>query len=142
MALSVALEFFFVFMGSVKLTPRLSKGTYGAIKRAYKRHVLADPLLKKMGIKFILLWKSIGALEVTCGTVMTLVPGHSKDVANFFLLLLVLAMLFFHRLVSDPFKCYAHAPVFGILLTCHLLVAHKPEDRSSEKKALPQNAEE
>lgn len=90
-----------------------------------------------MGINSILLRKSIGALEVACGIVMTLVPGRPKDVANFFLLLLVLAVLFFHQLVGDPLKRYAHALVFGILLTCRLLIARKPEDRSSEKKPLP-----
>lgn len=90
-----------------------------------------------MGINSILLRKSIGALEVACGIVMTLVPGRPKDVANFFLLLLVLAVLFFHQLVGDPLKRYAHALVFGILLTCRLLIARKPEDRSSEKKSSP-----
>lgn len=52
-------------------------------------------MLKKMGINFILLQKSIGALEVTCGTLMTLVPGSPKDVAIFSLLLLVLGVLSF-----------------------------------------------
>ncbi|XP_004417254.1 novel acetylcholine receptor chaperone [Callorhinus ursinus] len=136
-ALSVALGLFFVFMGTIKLTPRLSKDAYTEMKRAYKSYVRALPLLKKMGINSILLRKSIGALEVACGIVMTLVPGRPKDVANFFLLLLVLAVLFFHQLVGDPLKRYAHALVFGILLTCRLLIARKPEDRSSEKKPLP-----
>ncbi|KAB0395579.1 novel acetylcholine receptor chaperone [Balaenoptera ricei] len=140
-ALSVALGLFFVFMGTIKLTPRLSKDAYSEMKRAYKSYVRALPLLKKMGINSILLRKSIGALEVACGIVMTLVPGRPKDVANFFLLLLVLAVLFFHQLVGDPLKRYAHALVFGILLTCRLLIARKPEDRSSEKKSsLPGNA--
>lgn len=98
-------------------------------------------MLKKLGINSIILRKSIGALEVACGIVMTLVPGRPKDVANFFLLLLVLVVLFFHQLVGDPLKRYAHALVFGILLTCRLLIARKPEDRS-EKKALPESAEE
>ncbi|KAL0588746.1 Transmembrane protein 35A [Plecturocebus cupreus] len=119
------------------LCPHTAEG-----KRAYKSYVRALPLLKKMGINSILLRKSIGALEVACGIVMTLVPGRPKDVANFFLLLLVLAVLFFHQLVGDPLKRYAHALVFGILLTCRLLIARKPEDRSSEKKPLPGNAEE
>ncbi|XP_066213323.1 novel acetylcholine receptor chaperone isoform X1 [Saccopteryx leptura] len=136
-ALSVALGLFFVFMGTIKLTPRLSKDAYNEMKRAYKTYVRALPLLKKMGINSIILRKSIGALEVACGIVMTLVPGRPKDVANFFLLLLVLVVLFFHQLVGDPLKRYAHALVFGILLTCRLLIARKPEDRSSEKKPLP-----
>ncbi|ELK05140.1 transmembrane protein 35A [Pteropus alecto] len=137
-ALSVALGLFFVFMGTIKLTPRLSKDAYNEMKRAYKTYVRALPLLKKMGINSILLRKSIGTLEVACGIVMTLVPGRPKDVANFFLLLLVLVVLFFHQLVGDPLKRYAHALVFGILLTCRLLIARKPEDRSSEKKSTPQ----
>lgn len=112
-----------------------------ATAMAIASHHLHRPSLalqKKMGINSILLRKSIGTLEVACGIVMTLVPGRPKDVANFFLLLLVLVVLFFHQLVGDPLKRYAHALVFGILLTCRLLIARKPEDRSSEKKSTPQ----
>lgn len=133
-ALSVALGLFFVFMGTIKLTPRLSKDAYTEMKRAYKSYVRALPLLRKMGINSILLRKTIGTLEVACGIVMTLVPGRPKDVANFILLLLVLAVLFFHQLVGDPFKRYAHALVFGILLTCRLMIARKPEEPPSERK--------
>nr|XP_025034451.1 transmembrane protein 35A isoform X2 [Pelodiscus sinensis] len=111
-------------------------------KRAYKGYVRALPILKKMGINSILLRKSIGALEVACGIVMTLVPGRPKDVANFFLLLLVLAVLFFHQLVGDPLKRYAHALVFGILLTCRLLIARQPEEQPSEKRILLVNGDE
>lgn len=87
-----------------------------------------------MGINSILLRKTIGILEVVCGVIMTLVPGRPKDVANFILLLLVLAVLFFHQLIGDPLKRYAHALVFGILLTCRLMIARKPEEPSSERK--------
>ncbi|XP_030431193.1 transmembrane protein 35A isoform X2 [Gopherus evgoodei] len=111
-------------------------------KRAYKSYVRALPILKKMGVSSILLRKSIGALEVACGIVMTLVPGRPKDVANFFLLLLVLAVLFFHQLVGDPLKRYAHALVFGILLTCRLLIARQPEEQPPEKKILLVNGNE
>ncbi|KAH0631006.1 hypothetical protein JD844_004468 [Phrynosoma platyrhinos] len=111
-------------------------------KRAYKSYVRALPMLKRMGISSIILRKSIGALEVACGIVMTLVPGRPKDVANFLLLLLVLAVLFFHQLVGDPLKRYAHALVFGILLTCRLLIARQPEDQPPEKRTLSVNGEE
>ncbi|XP_069469119.1 novel acetylcholine receptor chaperone isoform X1 [Ambystoma mexicanum] len=140
-ALSVALGLFFVFMGTIKLTPRLSKDAYGEMKRAYKSYIKALPMLKKMGINSILLRKIIGSLEVACGIVMTLVPGRPKDVANFLLLLLVLAVLFFHQLVGDPLKRYAHALVFGILLTCRLLIARQPEERP-KKKAVISDKEE
>ncbi|NXN56083.1 TM35A protein, partial [Rynchops niger] len=141
-ALSVALGLFFVFMGTIKLTPRLSRDAYNEMKRAYKSYVRALPMLKKMGVSSILLRKSIGALEVVCGIVMTLVPGRPKDVANFLLLLLVLAVLFFHQLVGDPLKRYAHALVFGILLTCRLLIARQPEEQPPEKRILSVNGEE
>ncbi|XP_046772752.1 novel acetylcholine receptor chaperone isoform X1 [Gallus gallus] len=153
-ALSVALGLFFVFMGTIKLTPRLSRDAYnemvrpaegrprGSRKRAYKSYVRALPMLKKMGVSSILLRKSIGALEVACGIVMTLVPGRPKDVANFLLLLLVLAVLFFHQLVGDPLKRYAHALVFGILLTCRLLIARQPEEQPPEKRMLSVNGDE
>ncbi|XP_059819189.1 novel acetylcholine receptor chaperone [Hypanus sabinus] len=130
--LSVALGLFFVFMGTVKLTPRLSRDAFSEMKRAYKEYAKALPVLKKMGISSILLRKLIGTLEVTCGIVMTLVPGRPKDVANFILLLVVLAVLFFHQLVGDPLRRYAHALVFGILLTCRLLVIRQADDRDKE----------
>lgn len=112
-------------------------------KRAYKSYVRALPMLKKLGVSSIILRKSIGTLEVASGIVMTLVPGRPKDVANFLLLLLVLAVLFFHQLVGDPLKRYAHALVFGILLTCRLLIARQPEEQPPmEKRTLSVNGED
>ncbi|XP_074909926.1 putative acetylcholine receptor chaperone isoform X2 [Buteo buteo] len=108
-ALSVALGLFFVFMGTIKLTPRLSRDAYNEMKRAYKSYVRALPMLKKMGVSSILLRKSIGALEV---------------------------------LVGDPLKRYAHALVFGILLTCRLLIARQPEEQPPEKRILSVNGDE
>ncbi|XP_078257365.1 nicotinic acetylcholine receptor chaperone [Rhinoraja longicauda] len=133
--LSVALGLFFVFMGTVKLTPRLSRDAFNEMKRAYKEYAKALPVLKKMGITSILLRKLIGTMEVTCGIIMTLVPGRPKDVANFLLLLVVLAVLFFHQLVGDPLKRYAHALVFGILLTCRLLIIRQADERDKEMAA-------
>ncbi|KAM3612552.1 uncharacterized protein V6R79_010109 [Siganus canaliculatus] len=94
-ALSFALGLFFVFMGTIKLTPRLSKDAYSEMKRAYKSYAKALPGLKKIGISSVLLRKIIGSLE----------------------------------LVGDPLKRYAHALVFGILLTCRLLIARQSDDR-------------
>ncbi|XP_069779115.1 novel acetylcholine receptor chaperone [Narcine bancroftii] len=130
--LSIALGLFFVFMGTIKLTPRLNRDAFNEMKRAYKEFAKALPVLKKMGITSILLRKLIGTLEVTCGIVMTLVPGRPKDVANFLLLLVVLAVLFFHQLVGDPLRRYAHALIFGILLTCRLLIVRQADERDKE----------
>ncbi|XP_077321316.1 nicotinic acetylcholine receptor chaperone [Lithobates pipiens] len=135
-SLSVALGLFFVFMGMTKLTPRLSKDAYNEMRRAYKSYLKALPGLKKLGISSVIMRKTIGSLELACGIVLTLVPGRPRDVANFILLLLVLIVLFFHQLVGDPLKRYAHALVFGILLTCRLLVTRQPEEEPHERKAL------
>ncbi|KAM4018900.1 putative acetylcholine receptor chaperone [Anomaloglossus baeobatrachus] len=134
-ALSAALGLFFVFMGTIKLTPKLSKDAYSEMKRAYKSYLKALPGLKRLGITSVLLRKTVGSLELACGIVLTLVPGRPKDVANFVLLLLVLIVLFFHQLVGDPLKRYAHALVFGILLTCRLLVSRQPEEELRDRKA-------
>ncbi|XP_078081584.1 nicotinic acetylcholine receptor chaperone [Mustelus asterias] len=133
--LSVALGLFFVFMGTIKLTPRLSREAYSEMKRAYKEYAKALPVLKKMGITSVLLRKLIGTLELVCGIVMTLVPGRPKDVANFTLLIVMLAVLFFHQLVGDPLKRYAHALVFGILLTCRLLIIRQGDDKEMALRA-------
>lgn len=82
----------------------------------------------------MLLRKIIGTVEVACGVVLTLVPGKPKDVANFLLLLVMLAVLFFHQLVGDPLKRYAHALVFGILLTCRLLIARQSDDQPEREE--------
>ncbi|TSQ81069.1 Transmembrane protein 35A [Bagarius yarrelli] len=143
-ALSFALGLFFVFMGTIKLTPRLSKDAYSEMKRAYKSYAKALPGLKKLGITSVLLRKIIGTVEVACGVVLTLVPGKPKDVANFLLLLVMLAVLFFHQLVGDPLKRYAHALVFGILLTCRLLIARQSDERleREEQREEQVNAQE
>ena len=104
-------------------------------KRAYKSYAKALPGLKKIGISSVLLRKIIGSLEVGCGVVLTLVPGKPKDVANFLLLLVMLAVLFFHQLVGDPLKRYAHALVFGILLTCRLLIARQSDERPEREES-------
>ncbi|XP_058845327.1 novel acetylcholine receptor chaperone-like [Acipenser ruthenus] len=134
-ALSIALGLFFVFMGTIKLTPRLSKDAHSEMKQAYKSYAKALPALKKMGISSVLLRKIIGSVELACGIVLTLVPGRPKDVANFLLLLVMLAVLFFHQLVGDPLKRYAHALVFGILLTCRLLIARQTEERADSSES-------
>ncbi|XP_077139542.1 nicotinic acetylcholine receptor chaperone [Ranitomeya variabilis] len=133
-ALSAALGLFFVFMGTIKLTPKLSKDAYSEMKRAYKSYLKALPGLKRLGITSVLLRKIVGSLELASGIVLTLVPGRPKDIANFVLLLLVLVVLFFHQLVGDPLKRYAHALVFGILLTCRLLVSRQPEEELRDKR--------
>lgn len=113
-------------------------------KRAYKSYSKALPGLKKLGITSVLLRKIIGTVEVACGVVLTLVPGKPKDVANFLLLLVMLAVLFFHQLVGDPLKRYAHALVFGILLTCRLLIARQSDERPEreERREEQVNAQE
>ncbi|KAG9465024.1 hypothetical protein GDO78_019052, partial [Eleutherodactylus coqui] len=116
----------------IRLSPKLRSNQK---KRGYKSYLKALPALKKLGITSVLLRKTIGSLELACGIVLTLVPGRPRDVANFVLLLLVLIVLFFHQLVGDPLKRYAHALVFGILLTCRLLVSRQPEDEVHDKKA-------
>ncbi|XP_068105804.1 novel acetylcholine receptor chaperone [Hyperolius riggenbachi] len=138
-SLSMALGIFFIFMGTIKLTPRLSKDAYNEMRRAYKSYMKALPGLKKIGMSSVIMRKTIGSLELACGIVLTLVPGRPRDVANFILLLLVLIVLFFHQLVGDPLKRYAHALVFGILLTCRLLVTRQPEEDNHEKKKLEGN---
>ncbi|XP_072007084.1 novel acetylcholine receptor chaperone [Engystomops pustulosus] len=134
LVLSVTLGLFFVFMGTIKMTPRLSKEAHSEMKRAYKSYLKALPGLKSLGVTSVLLRKTIGSLELACGIVLTLVPGRPRDVANFVLLLLVLVVLFFHQLVGDPLKRYAHALVFGILLTCRLLVSRQPEEELHDRK--------
>ncbi|XP_028385610.1 LOW QUALITY PROTEIN: transmembrane protein 35A-like [Phyllostomus discolor] len=133
--LVAALGLFFAFMGTIKLTPSLSKDAYKEMKHANKNYVRALPLLK-MGINAIPLGKSTAALEVACGIVMNLVPGCPTDMANVFLLLLVLSVLFFHQLLGDPLKCYDHPLVFGIL-PCRMRTACRLEDHSSENKPSP-----
>ncbi|KAM9326979.1 putative acetylcholine receptor chaperone [Gastrophryne carolinensis] len=138
-SLSIALGLFFIFMGTIKLTPRLNKDAYNEMKRAYKGYMKALPALKKLGISSVIMRKTIGSLELSCGIVLTMIPGRPRDVANFILLILVLIVLFFHQLVGDPLKRYAHALVFGILLTCRLLVTRQPEEVSYEKKTIEGN---
>jgi hypothetical protein len=155
-ALSLTLGFFFVFIGLLKITPKVNPEMHRYLVRS------ADGLIEKRMFFFkvfkkffkqqtefgrynkdafplykITGWKpyaknyrlTVGILEVLCGAILVLIPGRLKDIANFLLIVMMGFSVWTHYTIKDPFEKMAPALVFGSLLVCRLIIAFQVEKR-------------
>lgn len=94
------------------------------------------PLSKVHGIKMSPKWYrlSIGWSEVVCGTILLLVPGRVKQVANAFLVVLMLGAVYTHAALQDKFERMAPSIVFSLMLGCRLVVFYQVRKREQSPK--------
>ncbi|ALC44399.1 CG13920 [Drosophila busckii] len=124
-SLSVLLGLFFIFVGTLKLTPHISKDLYKDLRTEYVKYAKVFPLTAFFGVKIPSKWyrRTVGILEIVCGLAMALIPYHKvKNVANVTLLLLMLLGIYQHWMVSDPFERSGPALVFTFMLGGRLVV--------------------
>ncbi|XP_017842491.2 transmembrane protein 35A [Drosophila busckii] len=124
-SLSVLLGLFFIFVGTLKLTPHISKDLYKDLRTEYVKYAKVFPLTAVFGVKIPSKWyrRTVGILEIVCGLAMALIPYHKvKNVANVTLLLLMLLGIYQHWMVSDPFERSGPALVFTFMLGGRLVV--------------------
>lgn len=129
--LSVFLGLFFIFVGSMKVTPNINREMHREIRRNFVQYSKVFPLSKvlnfKMNPKLYRLF--IGWSEVVCGTILVLVPGRVKQLANGFLLVLVLGAVYTHAALRDKFERMAPSIVFSLMLGCRLVVFYQVHSR-------------
>lgn len=124
-SLSILLGLFFIFVGTLKLTPHISKDLYKDLRTEYVKYAKVFPLTALFGVKIPSKWyrRTVGILEIVCGLAMALIPYHKvKNVANVTLLLLMLLGIYQHWMVSDPFERSGPALVFTFMLGGRLVV--------------------
>ncbi|KAK8379352.1 hypothetical protein O3P69_019328 [Scylla paramamosain] len=141
-SLSVLLGIFFIFVGTTKLTPKISKELHKELRKEFARYSKVFPLAQTLEFKVPSKWyrRSVGGLEVLCGVCLTFIPSKRvKQFANLILALMMLFATYNHWMVGDKFERLAPSLVFFFMLTCRLIVEyqiHRKEkaDRLAAKK--------
>lgn len=129
--LSLFLGLFFIFVGSMKVTPNINREMHREIRRNFVQYSKVFPTTKYMGLKMSPKWYrlAVGWAEVVCGTTLVLVPGRVKQVANVVLLILMLGALYTHAALQDKFERMAPSIVFTLMLGCRLVVYYQVRRR-------------
>lgn len=134
--LSVFLGLFFVFVGTIKVTPQISRELHREIRRDFvqyaKHFALADSGLKVTAKQYRL---AIGWLEIVTGAVLAIVPGFFKQIANVFLLVLTLNDFYTHAAMADKFERTAPSIVFSLMLSCRLIIYWQVRRRDAKEAA-------
>ncbi|XP_064541689.1 novel acetylcholine receptor chaperone isoform X1 [Drosophila montana] len=137
-SLSILLGLFFIFVGTLKLTPHISKDLYKDLRTEYVKYAKVFPLTALFGVKIPSKWyrRTVGILEIVCGLAMALIPYHKiKNVANVLLLLLMLLGIYQHWMVSDPFERSGPALVFTFMLGGRLVVWYQTSRKEAAELA-------
>lgn len=133
-SLSILLGAFFIFLGVLKLTPRISRDLHKDLRTEYAKYAKVFPFAKLLEFKLPSKWyrRVTGGMEIVAGFVMMApVPGATtkpwrarwlKNVANLLLLGLKVLNVYSHWAINDEFERTAPSLVFFLLLSCRLVV--------------------
>ncbi|XP_013134436.1 PREDICTED: transmembrane protein 35 [Papilio polytes] len=142
-SLSILLGIFFIFVGTTKLTPVISKELHKDLRKEYVRYAKVFPLTEMLDFKVPSKWyrRTVGGLEIFFGLCLALIPSHKiKNAANIGLVLLMMLAAYSHVMVGDPFDRCAPALVFFFMLSGRLVVWYQTSRREAlEKAATAQN---
>merc|ERR1712141_961034 len=106
-SLSVLLGAFFIFLGVLKISPKISKDLHKDLRTEYAKYAKVFPLAKTLEFKVPSKWyrRTVGCLEILSGILMMAIPSRSaKNVANIFLLMLKILNVYSHWAISDEFE--------------------------------------
>ncbi|GFN80704.1 transmembrane protein 35a [Plakobranchus ocellatus] len=122
--LGITLGLFFIFVGTIKLTPSVNGDIYKEMRKTYIRNSKVFPLVKQTG------WKpnphtyrkTVGSTEIICGAFLAFLPGPLKEAANMCLLTITLNDIYAHWALDEGLDKMSPAIVFSLLLTCRLVI--------------------
>ncbi|CAH1799331.1 unnamed protein product [Owenia fusiformis] len=123
-ALSMTIGFFFIFMGSIKLTPALNADVYKEMRKMFIREAKVFPFVNQTGWKpnAHTYRKAVGVTEVLCGSTLAIIPGPMKEVANLILFFEMLGAVYTHWALKEGLERMAPALVFSLLLLCRYII--------------------
>ena len=143
-SLNVLLGIFFTFLGTLKITPSISKDLHKDLREEYAKFAKVLPGAKLAGVKVPSKYyrRGVGAVEILCGKwrqcsdhcsivhmnnilgiVLLIVPNRKvKKAANIVLLLAKVLNLYSHFAIDDPFERMAPTLVFFFMLVCRMVV--------------------
>ena len=81
-SLSILLGAFFIFLGALKVTPRISRDLHKDLRTEYAKYAKAFPLAKQLDFKVSSKWlrRGVGATEILAGLVLLAVPHRTTKV--------------------------------------------------------------
>ncbi|KAK4296813.1 hypothetical protein Pmani_030722 [Petrolisthes manimaculis] len=136
-SLSVLLGIFFVFVGTTKLTPKISKELHKDLRKEFARYSKVFPLAQTLEFKVSSKWyrRTVGGLEVACGLCLTFIPSKRiKQSANLVLAVMMLFATYNHWMVGDKFERLAPSLVFFFMLSCRLIVEYQIQRKEKMDK--------
>ncbi|XP_070568964.1 novel acetylcholine receptor chaperone-like [Ptychodera flava] len=142
LVLSIAIGLFFVFTGSIKVTPAINKQMHDELRKNFGKYARDFPLRQYTGWKpkSKLYMKTIGWLEVICGAILMLLPSNTyKNVANVILLGIMTGAVYTHYAVGDILAKSTGAIVFWLLLTCRLVIVARAKEQPTTTTVPPQS---
>lgn len=139
--LSIFLGLFFVFVGSLKVTPRVNKEMHREIRRDYVQYAKVFPTARTLGFKVSpkQYRETIGWIEIVTGLILAICPGVLKQVANIVLLFLTLGAFYTHAVIEDKFERTAPSIVFSLMLSCRLIINWQVQRRDAKAATLAQS---
>lgn len=140
--LSIFLGLFYVFLGSLTVTPLIHKEMHRELRRNFLHYAKVFPLSEhfklKVDAKYYRL--SFGSLEIINGLVLLLCPWPKvKTVSNILLILSNFLQVYTQYQIGDKFEKIAPSFVFILMLTCRLIVnwqVKRRESKEAEEKEL------
>ncbi|RWS30426.1 transmembrane protein 35-like protein [Leptotrombidium deliense] len=131
--LSIFLGLFFLFVGTLKVTPQVSREMHREIRRNYIQYSRVFPLAAKFGVKVSpkVYRLSVGIIEFFAGIALAFIPGGIKQWANVILLVLTVTALYTHVAIEDKFERTAPSIVFSLMLTCRLIILYQVRCRDA-----------
>ncbi|XP_006813671.1 putative acetylcholine receptor chaperone [Saccoglossus kowalevskii] len=137
-ALSIAIGIFFVFTGSLKVTPALNKQIHDELRKDFGKYARDFPLRQYTGWKpkSKLYMKTIGWFEVICGAVLVFLPSSKlKNLANLILLGIITGAIYTHHIIGDPIAKSTGAIIFWLLLVTRFIIAVKFQPKERKLKS-------
>ncbi|XP_074656596.1 putative acetylcholine receptor chaperone [Tubulanus polymorphus] len=122
--LSCSLGFFFIFKGTLMLTPVFSQDFYKEFRKYFIKISKVFPLTKLLGftVNPHVYRKLVATSEVVNGVALCMIPGPIKQVANVLLIFMMCGALATHVQMDDDLERMTPSIVFGLLLTCRLVI--------------------
>ncbi len=134
---------FFIFLGALKVTPRLSRDLHKDLRTEYAKYAKVFPMAKTLDFKVPSKYyrRAVGVGEIVCGLMLMLAPRRSvKNAANIALALMKALNAYSHWAIEDEFERTAPTLVFLLMLGCRLVVDWQVarRDRLEEQEQLEQ----
>ncbi|OWF40182.1 transmembrane protein 35A-like [Mizuhopecten yessoensis] len=133
--LSLTLGIFFIFIGTLKLSPSINDELYRQMRRSFIKSANVFPLWKLTGWRPSphMYRKMFGGTEIICGVILVAIPGPLKDVVNVVMLLMMLLDVYTHWALDEGLDKMSLSIVFLLLLTCRLIVYLQVKLRNMEE---------